>query len=163
MSDMNLPAVLQQALETDTALAARHDIEFSVVGRPSGSTPPHPGPAPHHGTFTNPGDAVTLARSITDHDITILLNGRGAYWHASAPDQVDSKLLRLVCRDRALGHQKPRGSTGGTNCAAPSSGSERTQSSARQQHWFLAVPMSRMRPSGSWPSCTSHKPKRCTS
>lgn len=93
---------LADLLERDRNLAAEWGVVFTVVGRPTGLGPSS-GPPESFGTFGYPGEAVSLARSLAEHDVTVVADGHGAYWSSREPDTVDSKLLALVCRDKRLG------------------------------------------------------------
>jgi len=93
---------LGDLLERDQNLAAEWGVVFTVVGRPTGFGPSG-GPPESFGTFDAPGEAASLARSLAEHDVTVVADGHGAYWRSSEPDSVDSKLLVRVCRDKRLG------------------------------------------------------------
>jgi hypothetical protein len=102
---MDLPDPIAEMLGHDRALADQHEVRFSVVSRPTGSGP-ESGLPDNHGAFDDPADAVALGRSLTGRNATVLADGRGAYWHTSAPDEINSELLRIVCRDKRLGPQE---------------------------------------------------------
>lgn len=97
----------------DRELAERHGVAFRVVSRPSGQSPraaleaglPYPLPN-EDGSFSDPADAVALARSLVDRDVTVLADGNGAYWHSGEPDRIYSELLVRVCRDKVLGPEE---------------------------------------------------------
>lgn len=97
----------------DRRLAERHDIEFRVIGRPadySSSAAMEQGqpfvPPTEHGSFSDPADAVALARSLSGQDVTVLADGAGAYWYSTEPERVFSDFLVRVCRDKVLGAEE---------------------------------------------------------
>lgn len=103
------PSSLSEALRSDLTIAQEHDVEFSVVSRTAGSGPgPGQPPPDRHGTFADPSEAISVARSLSGRDATVVADGHGPYWHSADPDTVNSVLLRVVCRDKRLGPEEAR-------------------------------------------------------
>jgi hypothetical protein len=95
---------LDDCLQRHRELALANGVRFSVVS--SGPGLDGPRRIHHHGTFDDPADALALARSVRDGDVTVMADGRGAYWSSGSPQQVDDDLFQFVLRHRQLGPER---------------------------------------------------------